>query len=285
MISDLLAGVVLLLMTGCVFFLSLVIFGVLGKAYEQYQERYIVKSMNDLSDMFLFIDPRQMLVLNIASMIMLGVFAYFVVNPIVAVLSTIFGFFLPMLLVKHYRKRRVLRFNVQLVDALQALSNAFKAGLTFQQGVEQISRDSFPPLAQEFGLLVKEVKLGVPLEEGLNNMARRVGSDDMDLVAMATNISRQLGGNMAEMYETLAGTIRERFRLEGKIDALTAQGKMQGWVVAAMPPILGLVLNWMRPDLMQPMLDHIFGMVLIGIIAIMELLGIFVIRRITNIDI
>jgi tight adherence protein B len=280
-----LLGLVFLLVAGAVFFFALVIFGVLAKAYEQYQERYIVKSMNDLSDMFLFIDPRQMLVLNIASMFLLGLFAYFVINPLVAVGATIFGFFLPMLMVKHYRKKRIQNFNTQLVDALQAMANAFKAGLTFQQAVEQISKDSQPPLQQEFGLFVKEIKLGVPLEEALNNMARRVGSDDLELVATSTNISRSLGGNMAEMFETLSATIRERFRLEGKIDALTAQGKLQGWVVAAMPLLLGVVLNYMRPDLMQPMLDHIFGYILVFIICIMEVMGVLIIRRITNIDI
>ena len=279
------AAIAGLLFAGCFFFLMLVVLGVLSKAYEQYQERYIVKSMNDLSDMFLFIDPRQMLVLNIASMLLLGVGSYLLINPLVAIGATIFGFFLPMMLVKHYRKRRIKKFNAQLVDALQAMANAFKAGLTFQQSIEQVSKDSYPPLQQEFGLFVKEAKLGVPLEEALNNMARRVGSDDLDLVATATNISRQLGGNMAEMYETLSGTIRERFRLEGKIDALTAQGKLQGWVVSAMPLILGVVLNYMRPDLMQPMLDHIFGYILVAAIMVMEILGILIIRRITNIDI
>jgi tight adherence protein B len=274
-----------LLFAGCTFFLVLVVMGVLSKAYEQYQERYIVKSMNDLSDMFLFIDPRQMLVLNLASMLFLGAFAYLVINPLVFIGATIFGFFLPMLLVKHYRRRRIKKFNAQLVDALQAMANAFKAGLTFQQSIEQVSRDAMPPLQQEFGLFVKEAKLGVPLEEALNNMSRRVGSDDLELVSTATNISRQLGGNMAEMYETLSGTIRERFRLEGKIDALTAQGKLQGWVVSAMPLLLGVVLNYMRPDLMQPMLDHLFGYVLVLAIIVMEILGILIIRRITNIDI
>ena len=279
------AAIAGLLFAGSTLFLSLVVFGVLSKAYEQYQERYIVKSMNDLSDMFLFIDPRQMLILNVASMFLLGIFSYLVINPLVAIGATCFGFFLPMLLVKHYRRRRIRRFNAQLVDALQAMANAFKAGLTFQQSIEQVSKDSLAPLQQEFGLFVKEVKLGVPLEEALGNMSRRVGSDDLELVATSTNIARQLGGNMAEMYETLSGTIRERFRLEGKIDALTAQGKLQGWVVSAMPLILGVVLNYMRPDLMQPMLEHIFGYILVLAIILMEILGILLIRRITNIDI
>lgn len=280
-----LPGIVLLLVTGSVFFLSLVIFGVLSKAYEQYQERYVVKSMNDLSDMFLFIDPRQMLVLNIACMCLLGIMSYIVLNPLVAVGMTVFGFFLPMMLVKYYRKRRIKKFNTQMVDALQAMANAFKAGLTFPQAIEHVSKEALPPLSQEFGLFVKEVKLGVPLEEALVNMGKRVGSDDLELVVVSTNISRQLGGNMAEMFETISATIRERFRLEGKIDALTSQGKLQGWIVAAMPAVLGLVMKYMRPDLMLPMLDHWFGYVLVAVICVMEVLGIFIIRRIVNIDV
>lgn len=280
-----LPAIVLLLVTGSVFFFSLVIFTVLAKAYEQYQERYVVKSMNDLGDMFLFIDPRQMLVLNIACMCLLGIISYVVINWLVAVGMTILGFFMPMILVKYYRKRRIKKFNTQLVDALQAMSNAFKAGLTFPQAIEHVAREAQPPLSQEFGLFVKEVKLGVPLEEALINMGKRVGSDDLELVVVSTNISRQLGGNMAEMFETMSATIRERFRLEGKIAALTSQGKLQGWIVAAMPLILGLVLNWMRPDLMQPMMHHWFGMVMVALIMVMEALGILMIRRIVNIDI
>lgn len=280
-----LAGIVLLLVTGSVFFFALVIFSVLSKAYEQYQERYVAKSMNDLSDMFLFIDPRQMLVLNISSMCLSGILSWIFFNPIVAVALTIFGFFLPMMLVKYYRKRRIKKFNTQLVDALQAMANAFKAGLTFPQAIEHVSKEAYPPLQQEFGLFVKEVKLGVPLEEALINMSKRVGSDDLELVVVSTNIARQLGGNMAEMFETISTTIRERFRLEGKIDALTSQGKLQGWVVAAMPALLGLVLNYMRPDLMEPMMDHVFGWVLVLVIMVMEALGVLIIRRIVNIDV
>jgi tight adherence protein B len=278
-------GVVFLLVTGSVFYLSLVIFGVLSKAYEEYKERYVAKSMNDVSDMFLFIDPQQMLVLNIASMFLLGLMFFVVVNPLTGVVGAIFGFFLPMTMVKHYRKRRIKKFNTQLVDALQTMANAFKAGLTFPQAIEHVAKEAPPPLAQEFGLFVKEVKLGVPLEEALINMGRRVGSDDLELVVVSTNIARQLGGNMAEMFETIGSTIRERFRLEGRIDSLTAQGKLQGWVVASMPAILGVVFNYMRPDLVGPMMEHTFGFVLVFLICIMEFLGVLLIRRIVTIDV
>jgi tight adherence protein B len=279
------AALTLLLTTGSVFFFALVMFGVLTKAYEQYQERYVTRSMNDLSDMFLFIDARQMMILNICTLFLFGILGYLVFNPVMCVIFALVGFFFPMLMIKYYRRRRIRRFNVQLVDALQAMANAFKAGLTFPQAIEHISKESSPPLQQEFSLFVKEIKLGVPLEEALVNMGKRVGSDDLDLVVVSTNISRQLGGNMAEMFETISATIRERFRLEGKIDAITSQGKMQGWVVASLPLVLGLVINYMRPDLMEPMLDHWFGYVLVAAIALMEFLGIVIIQKIVAIDV
>jgi tight adherence protein B len=280
-----LSGIVLLLVTGSVFFLALAMFSVLTKAYEQYQERYVVKSMNDLSDMFLFVDTRQILILNVASMVFFGLFTYALVNLALAALATVFGFFVPVLLVRYYRARRIRKFNAQLIDALQAMANAFKAGLTFPQAIEYVSKESQAPLSQEFGLFVKEVKLGVPLEEALVNMSKRVGSDDLELVVVSTNIARQLGGNMAEMFETISATIRERFKLEAKVDSMTAQGRLQGWIVAALPVVLGIVINAMRPDLMEPMLQHAFGYALIALICIMEGIGILLIRRIVNIDI
>lgn len=279
------AALTLLLTTASVFFLCLVMFGIFTKAYEQYQERYVTRSMTDMSDMFLFIDARQVMILNICTFFMFAIVGWLVFNPVMCFLLAGLGFFMPMIAVKYYRKKRIKKFNVQLVDALQAMANAFKAGLTFPQAIEHISKESAPPLQQEFGLFVKEIKLGVPLEEALINMGKRVGSEDLDLVVVSTNIARQLGGNMAEMFETISATIRERFRLEGKIDAITSQGRMQGWVVASMPVVLGFVLNYLRPDLMEPMLDHWFGYVLIAAIAVMEVLGILIIRKIVNIDV
>jgi len=275
----------LALISGAVFFFSLASFRVLSKAYQQYRQRYLAKSIRELDGMFLFVEPRQLLLLNLSSMVLLGIAALLIFNPLAAAIGIIVGFFLPRLAVRHSRKRRVRKFNVQLVDGLQSLANAFRAGLTFPQAVEQLAREMPAPLSQEFGLLIKELRLGVPLDEALVNLGARVGSEDLDLVVVATNIARQLGGNMAEMFETLSATARERFRLEGKIDAITSQGRLQGWMVSAMPLLLGLVLNFIRPDLIQPMLHHLFGYVLVALILIMEALGYLLIRRIVNVDV
>ncbi len=280
-----LSALALVLVSGAVFFAGLIIFSVLRTAYERYRERYMAKAINDLSAMFLFIDARQMLLLNICSVLLVGMVAYVLVNPLASAIAAAPGFFFPRLLVSFYRRRRIDRFNAQLVDALQSMAGALRAGLTFAQAVEHVSKEAAAPLSQEFGLLIKEVKFGVSLDQALINLGQRVGSDDLELVVVSTNISRALGGNMAEMFETISATIRERFRLEGKIDAMTSQGKLQGWIVAAMPLVLGLVLNYMRPDLMGPMLRHPFGYVLIAAICVLESLGILWIRRIVQVDI
>ena len=187
--------------------------------------------------------------------------------------------------IKKLRERRIQKFEQQMVDSLVQMSAAFRAGLTLAQAMENIANEMPAPLSQEYKLFLKEVKLGVLQEEALQNMADRVGSNDLQLVVTATNVSKQLGGNMAEMYDIISTTIRERFRLEGRIRSLTAQGKLQGWVVGSMPLILGLVLNFMRPDLTEPMLKSTFGYVLIGVILTMELVGIWLIRRIVAIDV
>jgi tight adherence protein B len=280
-----LAALTFLLVTGSVFFLTLVVFGILSRALDRYRERYVVRHLTDLSDMFLFVDPGQVFILNIVVTMVFAALGYLFGGIMAMALMSFTGFFMPGTLIRFYRQRRIKRFNAQLVEALQQMANALKAGLTFGQAIEAISRESKPPVQQEFGLFVKEVKLGVSLDDALMNMARRVGSDDLELMATSTTIARSLGGNMSEMFETISATIRERFRLEGKIDALTSQGRLQGWIVASMPVVLGIVLNWMRPDLMAPMFNTKFGYLLILLIFTAEAAGILIIRWIVNIDV
>ena len=280
-----LAGLSFLLVAGAVFLLSLLAFGVLRRAFEQYQARYVARSLRDLSAMFLFIEPRQLVLLNAAAMALLGTIGLWALGPFLAAPAAALGFFTPALAVRIYRRRRLRRFEAQLTEALQQMANALRAGLAFHQAVEQAARDAPPPLAQEFGLYLKEVKLGVPADEALSAMAARVGSEDLELVAASTNLARQMGGNLAEMFETIAATVRERFRLEGRIRALTSQGKLQGMVVAALPLGVAVFLDWYRPDLLQPMFQNAYGYVLVSAIVLLQVTGFVLIRRIVAIDV
>ena len=274
------------LLTACgMTFLVVAVLELLRHAFVQYQSRYVTTSLRAFSDMFLFLDPRQLVVMNAAALLLLAAAGCCVGGPVVGAVAGGSGFFAPPIAVRLYRRRRRSRFDAQLTDALQQMANALRAGLTFQQACEQVAREADAPLGQEFGLYVKEVKLGIPPEEALVAMARRVGSEDVELVATSTNIARQLGGNLADMFDTIADTIRERFRLEGKIRALTSQGKMQGMIVATLPLWVGLFLDWYRPDLMRPMFEHAYGYVLVTAIALLEAIGFVLIRRIVNIDV
>jgi len=273
------------LIAASVFFLGLVAVRVLERAFEQYKDRYVVRSMNELSDMFLFVEPSQLFFLNLAAMALLATVGFWLRGMGAACALAVAGFFAPIGAMRFYKVRRLKRFETQLSDALQQMANSLRAGLTLPQAIEHVGRESRAPLGQEFGLFVKEVKLGVSVEEGLANMAARVGSEDLELVVTSTNIARTLGGNMAEMFETTAATIRERFRLEGKIKSLTSQGKLQGVIVAALPLGVGFAFNWVRPDLVQPMFDGWYGYVLVGIVLVLEAIGFVLIRKIVTIDV
>lgn len=277
--------VVFLLVAVAASLLGAAVFRVVAAAYARHRERYVARTLDELAGMFLFIDPAQVLILNVASMSLCGALALIFVGIVPAAVATAAGFFLPPLGIRAYRRRRLRTFNSQLVDALQSLSSALRAGLSVPQALEQVAREAPAPLSQEFGLLVKELKLGLPLEDALNGLARRVGSDDLELVVVSTNVARQLGGNLAEMFETLSATMRERFRLEGRIDALTSQGRLQGWIVAALPLVLGAVFAHMRPDLVEPMIRHPFGWLLAIGVVLMEVTGILVIQKIVRIDV
>ncbi|MBU1239796.1 type II secretion system F family protein [Myxococcota bacterium] len=267
------------------FVLSLYVFSVITKALEMYEEKYATKGTATLGDMFLFISPAQLVTITLIIAFILGLLGFVIFGIFGAIVLFLVGFAIPMWGIKILRKKRVEKFDKQLVDALAQLSAAFKAGLTLQQGMESIAKEVPNPLGQELGLTVKEIKLGLPVEEALENLNERVGSQDLDLVVTATNVSRKLGGNMAEMFDIIAATIRERFRLEGKIKALTSQGKMQAWVVGLMPFFLGIALNIMRPDLMGPFLGSTFGKITIAIIIVMEAMGIWWIYKIVDIDV
>ncbi len=278
-------GLIALCVAGSIFCLALVVYGAMYSSAQRYREQYVGASVDELGEMFVFIDAKQLMLLNISVMCFFTGVGFFFLGPVAALILAIMGFLAPGFAVRYYRQKRLEKFERQLTDALTAMANAFKAGLNLPQAMEQIAKEAEAPLSQEFGLVVRELKLGKPVEEALVNLATRVQSEDLDLLVTSTNIARALGGNMAEMFDTIAGTIRERFRLEGKIKAMTSQGKLQGGIVAMLPVVLGLIINYMRPDLMEPMMKHWFGWVLLGAAVVMELLGMLIIRRIVNVSV
>ena len=254
-----------------------------GRALGRQRQRYTEDRVRR-QDAVLFLTPSQRILLNVASGLICGAVGALILGLAAGVILVVVGLFAPGVYIRQAAQRRLELFNEQMVDALHAMSAAFRAGLSFPQALESVAEESDPPLSNEFRIVVRELRVGREIPDALANAAQRTGSEDMDLVATTTAVAQGLGGNMAEMLEAIAKTTESRFRIEGKIRALTAQGKLQGWVVACMPLILGLVFNWMRPDLMGPMMAHPFGWGLVAGIIALEIGGIFLIRRIVAIE-
>jgi tight adherence protein B len=183
------------------------------------------------------------------------------------------------------RKRRMRQFEEQLPDALMMLAGGMRAGIGLNAAMAQLVTETPAPLGQEFSLLLREQRLGLQLEQSLANLARRVPTQTTTLVVSAMRIATETGGGLAETLERTAHTVRSRLQMEGKIGALTAQGKLQAWVVGALPLLLMLVLNKMEPEAMSYLWHDRIGWATLAVIGVLEGLGVYVIRRIVAIDV
>jgi Flp pilus assembly protein TadB len=225
-------------------------------------------------------------------MIVLSIVLPALANPLFLLLGAVIGFWLPRFWLGRRIGGRLSAFNKQLPDTVTLIANALRAGSSFLQALELVVRESRPPISTEFGRVIREVNLGLPFEEALQNMVRRVRSDDLELMATAISIQHQVGGNLAEILDSIAYTIRERVRIKGEIRTLTAQGRMSGYVVAFLPIGILVFLTVTMPSFMAPMFlnpPSAFGLPLGVIILLaggfMMLIGFLLIRRIVNIEV
>ena len=278
-------GLIALFIFIAVGLLTIIVFSIIGKGLDEYEKRYLSRSTATLGEMFIFVDTRQLILPTIGAAILFGFLFTVIFHWLVGIATMAGTLALPRLLIDRFRKKRIRQFDQQLVDALSQMSSAFRAGLTFPQAAENVADEIPAPLGDEFKLLTREIKLGVSQEDALVSLSERVRSESLQLVVTATNICRQLGGNMAEIFDVISNTVRERFQIEGRVAALTSMGRIQARVVGFMPIVLGIVFYFMRPDLMEPMLAAAFGKGLLIMIVIMEFVGFFIIRRIMDIDV
>lgn len=239
-----------------------------------------------LADMFIFLDPLKMFYYNVAALLVLPTLVWLLTdNPVFVVFTAIATLALPKYYVTHLRKKRLKTFEAQLPDALLMVSGAMRAGASVNVALESMIKEQKPPLAQEFELMVREQRLGVDFDTALVNMEKRNPIQDFSLVVAGMRISREVGGNLAEIMESLAHTLREKATMEGKIRSLTAQGKMQGIIMSALPLMLMAILNWLEPKAMGAMFTTLIGWATLTVILIMIIIGYVFISKITNIDV
>ena len=202
-----------------------------------------------------------------------------------AVFGIIAGLLTPHGMLKWFKRRRINQFVYQLPDALQALSSTMRAGISLPKALEQLAAWQPAPLSQEFRLVLSEYQIGRDLSEALANMQVRIPRPELELMNGAINISRSVGGNLADTLESLALTLNETLAIEGKINALTAMGRMQGWVVSFVPVLIAVALYLMNPDSIRPLFTELHGWITLAIIMVMMTLAVIMIRKIVNIDV
>ncbi len=268
----------------------------LRSSVDTYSGAYAQETASAFEDLFLFIPARRVAQLGWSLSAIVFVAVFIIAGGLVSLDKTLpaaiaaFVFALPALrgprlMLAVMKARRLKKFNIQLVDALTGMSNALKAGFSIMQSFETIARDGENPIAQEFGALLQQTRVGVSFSDALTNLQERVGSADLTLVCLAVETARQTGGNLTGIFEQIAATIRERFRIENRIQTLTAQGKLQGIVVGIMPLIIAAALMVVDPGMMLPFLQYTAGIAVMGMVAVLLICGGIIIRKIVRIDV
>lgn len=194
------------------------------------------------------------------------------------------GFLLPPLFVSSAQQRRLKKFNLQLIDSLAIMANSLRAGYSFMQAVELVSKEMPAPIGKEFARTFREVNLGTPMEEALHNLGARITSQDLDLVLTAVLIQRQVGGNLAEIMDGISSTIRERIRIQGEIRTLTAQGRISGLIIGLVPPVLILIISLLNPGYLEPLFQTPAGWSMLAAGAASEFVGLVIIRKIIAVE-
>lgn len=239
-----------------------------------------------LADMFIFLDPQKLFRYNVAITVIVPPLVWLLFgNPVFAAGALVASVLLPKWYVGFLSARRLKRLEQQLPDALLMVSGAMRAGASLNVALESMVKETKPPVSQEFELMLREQRLGVDFDNALQNLEKRNPQQDFQLVISAMRISKEVGGNLAEILESLASTLRQKAIMEGKIRSLTAQGKAQGVIMTGLPILMMFALRAIEPKAMAPLFNSWIGYGTLTVIISMELVGYWFIRKITTIDV
>jgi len=231
--------------------------------------------------------PGEYIILNVTSILGFFLIGYLLFHKslLLGIAAGVAGFYAPSIYLKIQQQRRLNAFNHQLGDAINLLANSLRSGYSMLQSMETVAKELPLPISIEFARVVREVALGLSNEQAMNNMLRRIQSDDLDLMITAINVQHEVGGNLAEILEVIGLTIRERVRIKGEIRVLTAQGMISGYVISFLPIVLGLILYLMNPDYIAAMFEEVCGWIMIGVAVTGIITGFFAIQKIVRIEV
>lgn len=276
---------IVLMFVGLTALLWLSILGT-GRYANWYKNRFVQTLNKDFESMFMFVDASKYFYIYLATLVLVPVMVFVITgNYIYILMSIILVYIAPKFIQKYLFKRRQKQLITTLPDSLIQISGSMRAGASMVIAIEAMVKETKGPISQEFSLVLREMRIGVTMDDAFENLAKRVNEDEYTLVVSAARIAKDVGGNLSETFELLADTLRRKIIMEGKIDALTSQGKLQGWVVGLLPIGMMLVLMKMEPQAMYPLLHSVVGWGFLSFILIMELLGGLMIKKIVTIDI
>jgi tight adherence protein B len=252
----------------------------------RYREDFTSSASSNMADMFMFVDPNQLFRMNLIALVVLPALTWLLLGDLVTTSGVfVLILILPAYVYRSMRKKRLARIEAQLPDALAMVSGALRAGASLAIALDNLVKEQPAPISQEFEILTQEQRLGVEFDTSLGNMEKRIPLQDFRMLTTALRINREVGGNLAETIESLAETLRRKSMMEGKIQSLTAQGKLQGIVMTGLPVLLGVLLNFLEPESMSKLWSTGIGWTVLSVIIVMELMGYFMIRKITSIDV
>jgi tight adherence protein B len=258
----------------------------LSEAAQRLHRANELAATQHFADLFVFVEPRQLALASGFSMALVLATALLCGIPLwLASIPSVIVLIVPRLALAGLRHTRQRRLTRQLPDAMVLLAGALRSGQGLTQAIAQLAEHQAPPLAQELRLLTRKQRLGMPFDRALSELRERVPTPDYALFATAVRVARELGGNLSETLERLSESLRRRLAMEDKIRSLTSQGKLQGWIVGMLPLLLLVALTAMEPVVMREMFVRPMGWCALATIALLELAGFFVIRRIVRIDV
>ena len=247
--------------------------------------------LEKLSLLFIKIDPEKITYLllflsfglAILTMVIFFLLGYSQIGIVLSIVIGIIGWKVPKPFVDYLVELRIKRYQGQMVDALNLLGNGLKAGLSFNQSLRMVVDEMNPPISQEFKRVLDENSLGQPMEECLENLAKRISTPENDMFVTSVNILKEAGGNLPDIFETITGVIRERIRLQQKIDAYTAQGKVQSTIISLMPTGMLFVFALSDPDSIKKVFTNPIGIIMLLVAYTLNIVGYLVIRKVITI--
>ncbi len=248
------------------------------------------KISTELARANLKITVTEYIMLIFASVVATGAVFFFIYrNWPLMLAGGVLGFFLPRFYTVYRKSRRLKAFNDQLGDTITLMANGLRSGYSLLMAMESVGQEMPDPIAFEFNRVVREISLGVSYERAMNNLLRRIPSDDLELMITAINVSHEVGGNLSEILDVIGHVIRERVRIAGEIKTLTAQGMLSGYIISLLPVVLGLILFAMNQEYLGRMIfpnsTQPCGWIMVGVGVLLIGSGFFAIMKIVKIEI